>query len=133
MIYLTQKFKLSGVHRHHNPELSGAENEKLFHKCAKPHGHEYRVEVTLQGSIATNGLLEPRMKLKKVMDEILLKPMAGHYLNEFMGNTSGEIIAQNFFNRLHNVLGESLVRVTVRETRKNSFYFADSKGPQKVA
>jgi 6-pyruvoyltetrahydropterin/6-carboxytetrahydropterin synthase len=116
--YFTKRYILSAVHRHHNPDLSEAENQELYRKCSAVHGHEYKVEVTLKTAL-------PHMDRKKV-DEIvrekIIRPMTGQYLNEIVGNTSGEIIVQKFFDILKPSFAEGeLVRVTLRETRKNSF------------
>jgi len=45
-------------HRLYSEELSSSENQRLFGKCTNPngHGHNYILEVTLEGKIDPNSL-----------------------------------------------------------------------------
>ena len=49
---VTQQFEFSAAHRLHSPKLSAEKNLEVFGKCNNPHGHghNYVVEVTLEGS-----------------------------------------------------------------------------------
>jgi 6-pyruvoyltetrahydropterin/6-carboxytetrahydropterin synthase len=59
MISLTQQFEFSAAHRLHCDRLSDEENRALFGKCNNPegHGHNYVVEVTVDGGVDPNGQL----------------------------------------------------------------------------
>lgn len=122
-VLLTKKYTLSALHRHHNPELSAKENENLYRKCSRVHGHEYKIEVTLRGTLdAKTGLAADRSTMDRIVQKTLLAPLSGGFLNDHVGNTSGEIIVEKFFQILQGALPPGqLVRVRVRETRKNSF------------
>ena len=136
-VHVTKRYKLSAVHRHHNPELSAEENRKLYHKCSHTHGHEYLISVTVRGAVdESSGLVVSRDLMDKIVGEGILEPFTGSYLNDHVGNTSGEIIAARFFDILEpEFLRDGmpdLARVSVQETRKNSFSQA-AEGERKRA
>lgn len=91
------------------------------HKCKRPHGHNYEVEVSLQGP------LDP--KLAWVMDywdldfiiEPMLEKLDHQMLNEIPGleNPTAEVIANWFFDQLKNELPDNLrlSKIRVFETR----------------
>uniref|UniRef100_A0A8C6XC69 6-pyruvoyltetrahydropterin synthase n=1 Tax=Naja naja TaxID=35670 RepID=A0A8C6XC69_NAJNA len=61
----------SASHRLHSPFLSDEENRKLFGKCNNPngHGHNYKVEVTVQGEInPLTGMVISLTDLKAYME-----------------------------------------------------------------
>ncbi len=49
MVRLTRAVEFSSSLRYWRPELPAHENVRLFGPCARPHGHNYRLEVTLRG------------------------------------------------------------------------------------
>ncbi len=120
---ITRKISISCLHRHHNPDLSPEENEKLYYKCSRMHGHEYKLEVTLKGKIdPQSGMVFPRPELEEILEEKIVKVFHGSYLNEHVGNTSGEIILQFFENQLKNEFAQdAFYGLRLRETRKNHF------------
>lgn len=132
-IFLTRRYKLSAVHRHFNPDLSAEENKNLYQKCFHTHGHEYLISVTVKSEIdSESGLLISRDQMDHVVKEKILQPFSGSFLNDHVGNTSGEVIADRFFSILHpafHSIGKSnsakLVRLSVQETKKNSFSRAE--------
>ena len=87
------------------------------HKCARLHGHSFRVEVHVRGD------LDPR--LGWVMDFAALKAavkpvidrLDHHYLNEIEGleNPTSEVLARWLWARLSPAL-PTLTRIVVRET-----------------
>jgi 6-pyruvoyltetrahydropterin/6-carboxytetrahydropterin synthase len=87
------------------------------HKCARLHGHSFRVEVRIVGEVGTDtgwvmdfaDLGAAWRPLHDVLDH--------HYLNELAGleNPTSEVLAQWIWQRLAPGL-PSLAMVTVRET-----------------
>ncbi|XP_070621683.1 6-pyruvoyl tetrahydrobiopterin synthase-like isoform X2 [Erythrolamprus reginae] len=68
----------SASHRLHSPLLSDEENLKLFGKCNNPngHGHNYKVEVTVQGEIdPLTGMVINLTDLKDYMEETIMGPL----------------------------------------------------------
>ncbi|MER5325490.1 6-carboxytetrahydropterin synthase QueD [Streptosporangium roseum] len=86
------------------------------HKCARLHGHSYRVEVHVRGEVdpATGWLMdfaELKAAFKPVLDQL-----DHYYLNEVPGleNPTSEVLAKWIWNRLIDVL--PLSGILVRET-----------------
>ena len=87
------------------------------HKCARLHGHSFRVELAVAGPVdpATGWFID----YQRLYDA--WEPLGGqldhNYLNEIPGleNPTSEILAGWVWERLRPVL-PSLVRVTVHET-----------------
>ena len=115
--------KLNAVHRHWNPDLSADENKELYGKCSAIHGHEYNVEVSFIGKLdEKTGLVGQRDELKALIKEAIVDPLHGSYLNDHLGNTSGEKIAFQLLERVKKCpMTQQPHRIVVRETRKNSF------------
>ena len=58
----------------------------------------------------------------QIVTELIIKPFDKTFLNDHIGNTSGEIISLRFFEILSaSPLGPSLKKLLLRETKKNSF------------
>lgn len=115
-------FSLSCAHQHRNPLLSESENQILFGKCAAIHGHEYSLEVEVSGPIdPQTGLVISRGEFKSWVEREVVIPFHGELLNAIMGNASGELILENIASRL--TASEHNLRIALRETRKNSFYW----------
>lgn len=121
-LLLTQAFRIQCVHRHHNPDLSMEENRRLYNKCASMHGHEYTIEVTAQGEVdSETGLVMKRDEFQQDVERVLIKPFNQTFLNEIVGNTSGEILTEKWSQLMRQAWGDKFAFLVVRETRKNSF------------
>lgn len=120
---VTQKVVISCLHRHHNSDLTEEQNEELYSKCSKIHGHEYQVELSLRGKVdPLTGMAYSRPKMKQILERRIVKVFHGKYLNDFLGNTSGEIILQKFEGYLRPEFPDPVFYgLRVRETRKNHF------------
>lgn len=53
---ISQQFEFAAAHRLHAPELTDAENQRIFGKCNNPsgHGHNYRVEPAVSVELDDN-------------------------------------------------------------------------------
>ena len=53
LVRVTRRVHFSAAHRLHNPALSDEENERIFGLCNSPnwHGHNYELDVTVEGNI----------------------------------------------------------------------------------
>uniref|UniRef100_UPI00389AB3FC 6-carboxytetrahydropterin synthase QueD n=1 Tax=Sphaerimonospora thailandensis TaxID=795644 RepID=UPI00389AB3FC len=86
------------------------------HKCARLHGHSYRVEVHVKGEIdSSTGWLMDFAELKAAFKP-LEEQLDHYYLNEIPGleNPTSEVLAKWIWDRLRDVL--PLSAVAVRET-----------------
>ena len=87
------------------------------HKCARLHGHSYRVEVHVSGPVGeSTGWVQDFGDLK-----VAFKPLEDqldhHYLNDVVGldNPTSEVLAKWIWDRLSADL-PNLTEVRVRET-----------------
>ena len=92
-------------------------NVQPGHKCARLHGHSFRVEIHVRGSVgAQSGWV---LDFADIADAFkpLRDQLDHNYLNEIEGlsNPTSEILAQWIWNRLHPTL-PLLSKIVVRET-----------------
>jgi 6-pyruvoyltetrahydropterin/6-carboxytetrahydropterin synthase len=84
MVLLTRKVHFCASHRYHNPELSDAENKRIFGKCNLPHGHghNYVLEVTVRGEVdPATGMVMNLTDLDKVVKNVVMEQIDHKNLN----------------------------------------------------
>lgn len=132
MVFLTRSYEFSAAHRLHSVQLSEERNQEIFGKCNNPygHGHNYRVEVTVQGPVdERTGMMVDLAYLDRVVNEEVLARYDHKNLNqdaeEFRAlNPTTENLVKVIWRRLAPRLKHPpLYRVTVHETDKNSFAY----------
>ncbi|XP_054155710.1 6-pyruvoyl tetrahydrobiopterin synthase-like, partial [Oppia nitens] len=75
LVYLTRIETFSSAHSMNSRLLDQQTNVKTFGKCNQIHGHNYRIELTVKGSVdPVTGFLMNINELKELMDETILKP-----------------------------------------------------------
>src|SRR5579872_262996 len=72
---LTRRYRFSASHRLDTPALSAEENQRLYGKCNNPfgHGHDYTLDVTVEGPIDPTGQIADRLALDAVVEERILQ------------------------------------------------------------
>jgi 6-pyruvoyltetrahydropterin/6-carboxytetrahydropterin synthase len=83
--YLSVGTHFSAAHRLALDELSFEENCEIYGKCARPngHGHNYHLEVTVQGEIdARTGMIVDLVALEKVIEDVVVEPFDHTFLNK---------------------------------------------------
>ena len=129
MIELTRVYHFSAAHRLENPRLSAAENADLYGPCARTHGHNYYVEVTVAGvPDPLTGMAVDLGEVDAAVANSLLRHVDHHSLEAVPALagviTTGEALARAFWDVLKPVLGPgTLRRVRVVETAKNRFEY----------
>ena len=91
------------------------------HKCARVHGHSYRVEVTLRGPVhPVQGWVVDFAELTAVWQPLHAQ-LDHHLLNEVPGleNPTSELLAAWVFERV-NIPGIQVAKVRVSETCTSS-------------
>lgn len=81
---ITRRAEFSASHVCANPTLSAAENQHLFGSAANPngHGHNFVVEVTLEGEPdPQTGMLFDLKELKEIIQSEIIDPMDHRFLN----------------------------------------------------
>ena len=128
MLELTRAYHFSAAHRLDNPALAPAENERLYGPCARLHGHNYYLEVTVRGAPdRETGMLVDL----DVLDAVVAREVVDHVDHRALETvpalagvvTTGEGLARAFWRRLAPALGGRLARVAVVETAKNRFEY----------
>jgi len=134
VIALTRRYEFPAAHLLAQPSLSDAENRRLYGKCANPngHGHNYGVEVSVSGRVdPLSGRIADPDILDAIFDERVRARFGHRYLNDDPAFADRVPTAENIAQVIHDELagaidertGARLVRVRVRETRRNSFVY----------
>jgi 6-pyruvoyltetrahydropterin/6-carboxytetrahydropterin synthase len=129
-VEVTRVYHFSAAHRLASPALDAADNAALYGPCARPHGHNYYLEVTVAGvPDALTGFAVDLEALDRTVARSLLEQVDHHQLEEAPALagviTTGEGLARAFWRTLRDALpaGERLQRVVVQETAKNRFEY----------
>lgn len=84
IIELTRRAKFSSAHRLFSPHLTEEENREVYRQCGNPHGHghNYRLEVTIQGRIdPRTGMVMNLEDLDHLIDTEIIEHVDHHHLN----------------------------------------------------
>jgi 6-pyruvoyltetrahydropterin/6-carboxytetrahydropterin synthase len=129
--FLSIRTHFAAAHRLARPELSQAENEGIYGKCARPHGHghNYLLDVTVRGSIdPRTGMVCDLSVLQKLVDDLVVEPFDHTFLNkdvEHFATTvpTAENIALHIADLLREPIaasGARLHRVRLQESPNNA-------------
>jgi 6-pyruvoyltetrahydropterin/6-carboxytetrahydropterin synthase len=127
-VELTRVYHFSAAHCLASPRLSPAENAALYGQCARPHGHNYYLEVTVAGvPDPLTGMAVDLGEVDRTVTRSILDHVDHHQLENatpLVGViTTGEGLARAFWETLHTALPGRLRRVAVEETAKNRFEY----------
>jgi 6-pyruvoyltetrahydropterin/6-carboxytetrahydropterin synthase len=96
---------------HHLPNYDGA--------CARPHGHSYKLHVTVSGDLKDTGMIADFKVLKEVVQTHILSKVDHEDLNVLYQNPTAENMVQDFFYTLRyefRKLGLKVINVKLWET-----------------
>ena len=83
MVYLSRTETFSSAHRLNRRRMDGQTNSQLYGKCNSLHGHNFKVEVTIKGTVdPTNGTLLEADILKNIIYETVMKTLDHKYIDE---------------------------------------------------
>lgn len=129
MMEMTRVYHFSAAHRLQSPALTAEDNARRYGMCARPHGHNYYLEVTMQGEPdPVTGMMIDLGLVDGVVETAVLDRVDHRSLEEVPELagviTTGERLAQAFWDLLAPALPPgALARVTVVETAKNRFEY----------
>lgn len=135
MVSITRKAEFSASHFCSSPLLNAEENAALYGKAGRPHGHNYVLEVTVEGDPdPVHGMVMDLKELKTIMEREVVDPFDHRFLNHEVPpfdrvNPTPENIAREIWRRLAprlNQGGRRLHRVRLYETRD---LYVDDFGP----
>ena len=129
--YLTIRTHFAAAHRLARPELSQEENEAIYGKCARPHGHghNYLVDVTVRGPIdARTGMVCDLAALQRLVDDLVVEPFDHTFLNKDVPHfvdcvPTAENIALHIADQLSapiRAIGAQLHKVRLQESPNNA-------------
>ena len=133
IVTVTRRLTFNAAHRVHNPELSDAENDRLFGKCNNPnwHGHNYELEVSVRGPVEPRtGYVMDLARLKDVVTREIIEKVDHRNLNldvDFMRDVIPT--TENLAVRIWEILSKAidpakLALITLRESENNSVEYA---------
>ncbi len=129
-VEVTRVYHFSAAHRLQNSALPDEANTRLYGACARTHGHNYYLEVTLAGvPHPQTGMAVDLGNVDTVVHRVVVD-VIDHQTLEAVPSlagviTTGESLARAFWRLLAPALpGEALLtRVVVEETAKNRFEY----------
>jgi 6-pyruvoyltetrahydropterin/6-carboxytetrahydropterin synthase len=83
-MWITRQVEFSASHVCFNPEWSAEENRGVYGSDANPHGHghNYRLEVTLEGDPdPVTGMIVDLKAVKEILNREVVEPMDHRHLN----------------------------------------------------
>lgn len=142
---VTKQFKFSAGHVLHDPEYSPEENESVFGKCSRQHGHNYVLEVTVGVSHfphdagLDDGMVINFYEIAALVNKLIIDRWDHRVLNDvadFAGIlTTAENMAQVAWDIVESGLddarkseGARLECIRVQETDTGWATFARSRG-----
>jgi len=130
MMRLTRRYRFAASHRLHSPALSEEENREVYGKCANPygHGHNYVLDVTVEGPVDDNGQVADRMSLDRLIRERVLVRMEHRNLNQDLPEFASAVpTTENLAAAIramlleHWTLRPRLAHLRISETDRNTF------------
>ena len=135
MIRLTKRVEFCAAHRYANPRWSEEENRRRFGKAVNLHGHNYVLEVTIQGDPAPEtGMVMDIKALKDLIVEVVVDHLDHKNLNLDVPALEGKIpTPENLAVLIWDLLGPrlhgcALSRVCLREDAGSSVEYFGERG-----
>ena len=127
---LTRRFRFAASHRLHTSALSEQENRRLYGKCNNPHGHghDYILDVTVEGTPDATGQIVDRTKLEKLVQNRVVDQLDHKNLNLDCAAFRDDVpTTENLASLIHRLLDSSwnlpakLKTIRISETDRNAF------------
>lgn len=138
-VRVTRRVHFSAAHRLHRSDWSDERNAAVFGDCANPnwHGHNYEVDVTVEGPVdPETGYVMDLKLLKDALEERVIGDVDHRNLNlevpwlEGLNPTTENLVVA-IWERMAGAMpdGVSLTRIVIHETPRNSVeYFGPEEG-----
>ena len=127
---LTTRHHFSAAHRLDTPALTPEENRRLYGKCNNPfgHGHDYTVDVTIEGTLGEDGQVANRSALDTLVKKAVIARLDHKNLNADLPEFATAVpTTENLATVIREslqrewTLAARLVRVRISETDRNTF------------
>jgi 6-pyruvoyltetrahydropterin/6-carboxytetrahydropterin synthase len=108
--FLSIRTHFAAAHRLARPELSQQDNEAIYGKCARPHGHghNYLLEVTVRGPIdPRTGMVCDLAALQALVQDLVVEPFDHTFLNKDVAHFANCVpTAENIALHIADLLGQ---------------------------
>jgi 6-pyruvoyltetrahydropterin/6-carboxytetrahydropterin synthase len=138
VVRATRRVHFSSAHRLYRPDWSDERNAEVFGQCSNPnwHGHNYDLEVTVEGLVdPETGYVMDLKKLKDCLEERVVGDVDHKNLNREVPwldgvNPTTENFVVAIWDRLVRALpdGVGLHRIVLHETPRNSVEYSGPTG-----
>ncbi len=140
---ITKRFRFSASHRYYIEEWPAEKNQEVFGKCVHIHGHNYTLDVTVEGEVdPVTGMVMNLTDLKQGVLQVL-DAFDHRYLNEEVPEFQSllpttENLAVVLWNRIVPILPATvrLVKIRLAETEDLAVEYEgpprDSEDPQPI-
>jgi 6-pyruvoyltetrahydropterin/6-carboxytetrahydropterin synthase len=127
---LTRRYRFSASHRLNSEALTPNENARLYGKCNNPfgHGHDYILDVSVEGSVDASGQIVGRSALDTLVQERVLGLVDHRNLNCDLPELQSHVATtENLAFAIERMLARDwtlparLARVRISETARNTF------------
>jgi len=135
-VRLTSRYRFAAAHRLHAAGLTPEQNRELYGKCNNPygHGHDYVLDLTVEGAPDDSGLLIRRADLDEVVNKAVIRKLDHTYLNQDVAEFASAVpTTENLATVIRDYLATAwtlpakLVRVAIAETDRNTFVWEAGK------
>ena len=92
-------------------------------KCENLHGHNYKLIVTIEGEMKSDGMVMDYKEIKRLVKEKAINKLDHSNLNDLLDNPSSEHLSIWIWDRLKDFL--PLKKITIFETEN---YFCEYEG-----
>jgi 6-pyruvoyltetrahydropterin/6-carboxytetrahydropterin synthase len=133
LVYWTKAYRFCAGHRLFHPGRDEGWNLRVFGKCSYPggHGHNYTLEVTVQGEpAAETGRVIAEEDLDQLIESEVMNKLDHRNLNEALSRDFGpapttEVVALEIWRLLEKRIPRPAVLygIKVSETAKNTFEY----------
>lgn len=127
---LTSRYRFSAAHRLDSPALTAEQNRRVYGKCNNPygHGHDYVLEVTVEGWPGEDGQLVRRPALDGLVHEAVIAHLDHKNLNADVSEfrrlvpttENVALVVKDWLQAAWN-LPARLKRIRIIETDRNIF------------
>lgn len=129
--FLSIRTHFAAAHRLARPELSPEQNDAIYGKCARPHGHghNYLLDVTVRGRIdPRTGMVCDLAALQQLVADLVVEPFDHTFLNKDVAHFASTVpTAENIALHIADLLtgpiaatGASLHKVRLQESPNNA-------------
>jgi 6-pyruvoyltetrahydropterin/6-carboxytetrahydropterin synthase len=129
-VKLTRRYRFAASHRLNSDALTPEQNATLYGKCNNPfgHGHDYVLDVTVEGTIDSSGQIVDRQALDALVREQVLVRVDHRNLNCDVPELRNRVATtENLAGAIEAMLTSRwtlparLARVRISETARNTF------------